>query len=117
MTTSDQFIQAYHEFKKSVDLTKDGILPELDNLVWYMLMGIPQVPADEDSETDAQMEAIDQRVTILKTVFVEVNREQPEAFIDRGLVIYDRAAQKAKSLLQESDQDDVGPSGKLCQSL
>ncbi|MBW1801536.1 MAG: hypothetical protein JRJ85_12510 [Deltaproteobacteria bacterium] len=105
MTTSDRFIKAYHEFKKSVDLTQDGILPELDNLVWYMLMGIPQVPADEDSDTDAQLEAIDQRVTILKAVFAEVNRGRSEEFIDRGLVIYDRAAQKAKFLLQDSDRD------------
>jgi len=105
MTPADRFIKAYHEFKKSVDLTKDGILPELDNLVWYLLMGIPQVPADEDSAMDAPFEAIDQRVAILKAVFVEANREQSEDFIDRGLLIYDRAARRAKFLLQESDQD------------
>ena len=105
MTPSDRFIKAYHEFKNSVDLTKNGILPELDNLVWYLLMGVPQVPADEDFASDSQLEAIDQRVIILKAVFVEVNREQSEEFIDRGLVIYDRAARKAKFLLQESDQD------------
>jgi hypothetical protein len=102
MKDKDAFIKAYHDFKKTVDFTKSGILPELDDLVWCMLMGVPKVPADEDPSEDGQMAAIEQRVTILKAVFVEVNRHQSEDFIDRGLGMYDQAGSMAKILLQEA---------------
>ena len=100
----DEFIDAYYSFKDSVDFTGDGFLPEVDNLVWYMLMGVPSVPADDDTSEDGPLVAIDQRVAILKTVFVEVNRDRPEDFLDKGLSIYDRAGNIAKGLLKESDQ-------------
>jgi hypothetical protein len=67
MKETDGFIKAYHDFKESVDFTKAGIMPDLDNLVWFMLTGVPYVPADEDPSDDAAMTAIEQRVTILKT--------------------------------------------------
>jgi hypothetical protein len=98
----DPFIKAYHDFKKSVDLTKAGHLPDLDNLIWYMLMGVPRVPADEDSSDGAAFSAVDQRVAILKATFVEVNREQPDTFIDQGLKKYDEAGQIAKQMLEEA---------------
>lgn len=103
MKHTDAFIRAYHDFKKTVDLTKSGILPELDDLVWCMLMGVPRVPADEDSSEEAQIAAVEQRVAILKAVFVETNRNQTEDFIDRGLLIYDQAGKMAKVLLKEAD--------------
>ena len=103
MKHTDAFIRAYHDFKKTVDLTKSGILPELDDLVWCMLMGVPRVPADEDSSGEAQIAAVEQRVAILKAVFVETNRNQTEDFIDRGLLIYDQAGKMAKVLLKEAD--------------
>ena len=103
MKYTDAFIRAYHDFKKTVDLTKSGILPELDDLVWCMLMGVPKVPADEESSEGAQITAIEQRVAILKAVFVEANRNQSEDFIDRGLRIYDQAGKLAKILLKEAD--------------
>ena len=59
------------------------------------------MPADEDASEDAPMIAIDQRVTILKAVFVEVNRDQSEDFIDQGLTRYDKAGKITKILLQE----------------
>jgi len=101
MKDTKEFINAYHDFRESVDFSKDGILPELENLIWYLLMGIPRVPADEDSSGDAPMVAIDQRVTILKAVFVEVNKNQPDDFINQGLGRYDEACRMAKTLLQE----------------
>jgi hypothetical protein len=102
MKHSDAFIRAYHDFKKSVDLTKSGVLPELDDLVWCMLMGVPKVPADEESTEEAQIAAIEQRVAILKAVFVEANRNQSEDFIDRGLLVYDQAGKVARILLKEA---------------
>jgi hypothetical protein len=98
----DPFVKAYHDFRDSVDLMKSGVLPDLDNLVWYLLMGVPRVPADDDATEKAPFLAIDQRVTILKAVFVEANRHQAEAFLDEGLERYDRASQMAKTLLQET---------------
>ena len=103
MKGTKDFIKAYHDFKKSVDFTKSGILPELYDLTWYMLMGIPRVPADDDSSEEAQMEATDQRVTILKAVFVEVNRDQSDDFLSQGLIRYDQAGKMAKILLQEGN--------------
>jgi len=97
------FLKAYHDFKKSVDFDKGGFLPDLDNLVWYILMGVPHVPADDDPKENAQMVAIDQRVTILKAVFVEVNMDQPDHFLDKGLNTYDQAGKMAKVLLLEED--------------
>jgi hypothetical protein len=103
MKHRDAFIRAYHDFKKTVDLTKSGILPELDDLVWCMLMGVPKVPADEESWEDAQIRAIEQRVALLKAVFVEANKNQSADFIDRGLLIYDQAGKTAKALLKEAE--------------
>jgi hypothetical protein len=101
MQDTENFIKAYHEFRESVDFEKSGILPELDDLVWCMLMGIPPVPADKDSSYEAQVTAIDQRINILKAVFIEVNKDQPEAFLDQGLTRYDQAGKMAKLLLKE----------------
>ncbi len=99
----DRFIKAYHEFREQVDVTRGGILPEVDDLVHYMLLGVPRVPADDEPEGEAKFEAIDQRVSILKALFVEINRDHPESFVDEGLRRYDLAAEEAKALLQESD--------------
>ena len=96
------FLKAYYDFRRSVDFSKRGILPDLDDLTWYMLMGVPRVPADEDSSEDAALSAIDQRVAILKATFVEANREQPDTFIDQGLKRYDEAGQMAKRMLEEA---------------
>ena len=101
MNDKEAYIKAYHEFKESIDFTKNGIVPDLDNLVWYMLMGVPHVPADDDQSDDAQMEAIDQRVNILKAVFVELNRDQTDDFINQGLITYDQAGKRAKMLLKK----------------
>jgi hypothetical protein len=95
------FIKAYHDFRDSIDFSKRGILPDLENLVWYMLMGVPRVPADDDPESFTSSEAIDQRVNILKVTFVEVNRNEPDDFLNQGLIIYDRAAKKAKILIKD----------------
>ena len=103
MKYSEDFIKAYHEFKDLVDFDKSGILPDLDNLIWYMLMGVPHVPADEDTSEEAGIIAIDQRVAILKAVFVEVNKNQPDDFLNQGLNRYDQASEKAKDLLKEMD--------------
>jgi hypothetical protein len=98
----DAFVKAYHDFRDSVDLTKGGVLPDMDNLTWYLLMGVPPVPADEDAVQNAPLLAIEQRVTILKAVFVEANRHESETFLDQGLERYDQASRMAKSLLQET---------------
>ncbi len=76
MEDTKEFIKAYHDFRESVDFSQSGILPELDDLTAYMLMGVPPVPADNDPSEEAPIEAIDQRVSILKAVFVELNRDQ-----------------------------------------
>jgi len=104
MKEENNFIKAYHDFKSTVDLTKGGILPDLDNLVWYMLMGVPHVPADEDASEEAAMKAVDQRIIILKAVFVEANKDQTDDFLDQGLRRYDQACQLAKLLLKEANK-------------
>ena len=101
MKDTEGFIRAYHDFRESVDFERCGLLPEVDNLIWCMLMGIPSVPADDDISADAAVTAIDQRVAILKAVFVEVNKDQSDAFLDRGLIMYDQAGETAKKLLKE----------------
>ena len=103
----DSFIKAYHDFRNSVDLTKSGLLPDLENLVWYILMGVPPVPADKNSDDDAPVQAIDQRVSILKAVFVEANGNQDDEFIDEGLRRYDEAGKTAKALLKENSRDGL----------
>lgn len=103
MRDTKDFIKAYHDFRGSVDFDKSGIKPDVDSVVWSLLMGIPHVPADKDQVEDAQMAAIDQRVSILKAVFVEVNRDQVDEFINDGLKLYDLAGRTAKSLLQEDE--------------
>jgi hypothetical protein len=104
MQHENSFIRAYHEFRRSVDFTKSGLLPEIYHLIWCMVMGIPDVPADQESSSDAEMKAIDQRVAILKAVFVELNREETDEFLDEGLLRYDHAGNVARRLLSE-----VGP--------
>jgi hypothetical protein len=101
----DSFIKAYHEFRNSVDLGKSGVLPDIENLVWYILMGVPPVPADQESAEDAPAVAIDQRVSILKAVFVEANKDQSDNFVDEGLRRYDQAGKMAKALLKENSRD------------
>jgi len=103
----DSFLKAYHEFRNSVDLTKSGVLPDQENLVWYILMGVPPVPADHEPAEDAPAQAIDQRVSILKAVFVEANRDQNDEFIDEGLRRYDQAGNMAKALLKENNRDTL----------
>ncbi|MBW1721707.1 MAG: hypothetical protein JRH13_04825 [Deltaproteobacteria bacterium] len=112
MNKTEDFIKAYYEFKDTVDFSKSGYLPDLDNLVWMLLMGIPSVPADKDTSDKASMEAVDQRISILKAVFVEVNREQPEEFLDKGLLTYDQAGKMAKLMLNEKHSK----SGSRCSS-
>jgi hypothetical protein len=99
------FLKAYREFRRTVDFSKGGILPELDDLIWCMLMGVPNVPADEDATEDAPFRALDQRVAILKAVFVEINGDRSDVFLDRGLRRYDRACQAAKRMLREADEE------------
>ena len=101
----NDFLKSYHEFKNSIDFTQTGFMPDLDNLVWCMLMGVPEVPADKDSSPDSPIMAIEQRAAILKAVFVEVNRDQPEDFLDRGLKKYDQASSLAKKMLIEGESD------------
>jgi len=101
LKNGDDFIKAYREFKDQVDLNTGGTLPELDDLVCYMLMGVPRVPADRDSGEEAPMVAVEQRINILKAVFVEINRERAEDFIDEGLRRYDQAARMVKLFLEE----------------
>ena len=96
------FIEAYHDFRESVDLTTGGVMPELDDLICGLLMGMPYVPADEDSSEDAAITAIDQRVAILKAVFVEANAHETDDFLDQGLRRYDQAGNMAKILLEEA---------------
>jgi len=105
MNEKDEFIKAYYDFKKSVDFGKGGFLPEVDNLVVCMLMGEPSVPADNDPSEDAPLVAVGQRMAILKAVFVEVNKDGPEDFIDEGLTRYDQAGNLAKSIIKESMQN------------
>lgn len=100
----DDFIKAYQEFKDQIDTTKGGVLPEVDDLVCYMLMGFPRVPADDDAGENAKNEAVDQRVSIFKALFVEINREQSEEFVDEGLKRYDQAAAAVKDILQEGTE-------------
>jgi hypothetical protein len=106
MKTSDPLIKAYHDFKREIDFTKGGTMPDLDNLVCYLLMGVPPVPADNDPSGDASLEEVEQRVAILKAVFSELNHDTPEDFLDQGLAIYDGAGKKAKILLQEMNFND-----------
>jgi hypothetical protein len=70
-------------------------------------MGVPPVPADQESAEDAPAQAIEQRVSILKAVFVEANRNQNEEFIDEGLRRYDQAGKMAKALLKENNPKTV----------
>ena len=74
MKDSDPFIKAYHDFKESVDFTRDGILPDLDNMIGYLLMGVPYVPADDDPDNDASLDAVDQRIAIFKGSFCRIKQ-------------------------------------------
>jgi hypothetical protein len=105
MKTSDPFINAYYEFKESVDFSRNGILPDKDNMISYLLMGVPRVPADDKLAPASSIEAIDQRVIILKAVFTELNHDADEAFLDEGLKIYDNAGERAKTLLKETEEE------------
>jgi len=101
MKDTKNFIESYNVFRNSVDFEKSGILPELDNLIWCMLMGVPEVPADNDTSSEASFKAIEQRVAILKAIFVEVNKDRTDDFLDQGLVRYDEAGKIARVLLKE----------------
>jgi hypothetical protein len=105
MSEKDAFIEAYHKFRDSIDLNGSGFVPDLEEVAWCMLMGVPRVPADDDPAEEAQEIAIDQRVAILKAVFVEVNRERPKEFLDRGMKIYDEAGRKTKTMLKDTFGD------------
>jgi hypothetical protein len=97
----DRFIRAYHEFRDQVDTTRGGVLPEVDDLVCYMLMGFPPVPADHETGEEARLLAVDQRVSIFKALFVEINQDRPEEFVDEGLRRYDQASAAAKAMIGE----------------
>jgi hypothetical protein len=101
MKETDSFIKAYHEFRDTVDLDSAGIVPDLDNVVWYMMMGVPHVPADDETSDNATEQAVEQRVTILKAVFAEVNRKQPGEFVEQGLKIYDEAGKRVRKMLED----------------
>ncbi len=103
----ENYLQAYYDFKESVDFTQGGFLPDLDNLVWYLLVGVPPVPADEDPSEMGQMAAVDQRVNILKAVFVELNRNMSDQFLDEGLGIYDRAVKSVRTMLEENGDGET----------
>ena len=103
MTEQDPLFKAYNDFREQVDMTGSGILPDPDQLALFLLMGVPEVPADHDPSDEAAEEAIDQRILILKKVFVEINLDQDEDFIDKGLAIYDQGGKKAKTLLKEGE--------------
>jgi hypothetical protein len=103
MTEEDPLFRAYNDFREQVDMTGSGILPDPDQLSFFLLMGVPEVPADHDPSDEAAKEAIDQRILILKKVFLEINMDQDEDFIDQGLAIYDQGAKNAKSLLKEGE--------------
>jgi len=105
MKKTDPFIAAYYEFRESVDFSRSGILPDKDNMISYLLMGVPRVPADDKPDSASFIEAVDQRVLILKAVFTELNHHADEEFLDKGLEIYDRAAEKAKTLLQDAEEE------------
>ena len=98
----EDYLRAYYDFKETVDFSQGGFLPDLDNLVWYLLVGVPPVPADEDPSEMGQMAAVDQRVNILKAVFVELNRNMSDQFLDEGLGIYDRAVKSVRTMLEEN---------------
>ena len=102
MTEKDQFIQAFHKFRESVDFSKSGFMPEIEDISCYLLLGVPPVPADDDPSEEAPMIAIDQRVAMLKAVFVELNREESKAFLDEGMMRYDEAGRRAKKMIKEA---------------
>jgi len=95
------YLQAYYDFRESVDFTQCGFLPDLDNLIWYLLIGVPPVPADGDDSEEGKLAALDQRLNILKAVFVELNRNMPNPFLDQGLGIYDQAGRSARNMIKE----------------
>ena len=107
MKEKKDYLQAYYDFKETVDFTQGGFLPDLDNLVWYLLVGVPPVPADEDPSETAQMAAVDQRVNILKAIFVELNRSMPDRFLDEGLGIYDQAVRSVRTMLEENGEEEM----------
>ncbi len=107
MSKTNDFIEAYHRFRDMVDISENGVLPELEKLVYSLLVGVPDVPADYEKSEYAILEAIDQRVAILKAVFVESNKTRPDDFLDKGLMIYDKAANAAKELVLESGATDI----------
>ncbi len=95
------YLKAYYDFRESIDFTQGGFLPDLDNLIWYLLIGVPPVPADEDDSEEGKLIALDQRLNILKAVFVELNRTMPDPFLDHGLSIYDEAGASARDMIKE----------------
>ena len=114
MTEQDPLFEAYNDFREQVDMTGSGILPDPDQLALFLLMGVPEVPADHDPSDEGAEEAIDQRILILKKVFVEINLDQNEDFIDQGLAIYDQGGKKAKALLEEGEGRPIKKRAKPC---
>ena len=103
MKQQKDYIEAYREFKESVDFSKGGFLPDLNNMVWYLLAGVPPVPGDKDHSEKGQIIALDQRLNILKATFVELNKNMSDDFLDQGLKIYDQAGESTKTMLLESN--------------
>ncbi len=115
MGNYEDFIEAYQRFRRQVDLRETDQLPDLDRLIYTLIIGIPDVPADHEKGEDSILDAIDQRVAILKAVFVEANKAKEDEFLDQGLLIYDKACQMAKEIISESGAQDMrfssGPKG------
>lgn len=115
MSSYQEFIEAYQRFRRQVDLKETDQLPDLERLTYTLIVGIPDVPADHEMDEDSILDAIDQRVAILKAIFVEANRTKTDEFLDRGLLIYDRACEMAKQIITESGAQELtfllGPKG------
>lgn len=105
MKALDPFINAYYEFRESVDFSMNGILPDKEKMIRCLLMGVPRVPADDSKDTESSSDAIDQRILILKAIFTELNYDADEEFLDQGLKIYDNAAKTAKTLLKDTEPE------------
>jgi hypothetical protein len=107
MGDTTEFLMAYKRFKDQVEMKETKDLPDLERLIYTLLVGIPDVPADHERGEDAPLDAIDQRVAILKAVFVEANRFKEDEFLDTGLLIYDKAGELAKQMIMESGALEV----------
>ena len=63
-----------------------------------------RLAAASNIRVDAPLVAVDQRISILKVLFVEANRDRPDDFLDEGLRRYDLACAMAKMMLKEEER-------------